>query len=93
MARRFERQKLEIEGPLRVIETTGQWGVYEGERIVVGSGLSFRDDLGVMVREAFDPGFDDGGTPSEPFALPRVRITVEVVDDAVDERSSTPPRR
>ena len=87
MARRFEKQKLEVEGPLKVIETTGQWGVYEGERIVVGSGLSFRDDLGVKLREAFDPGFDDGDSPSQPFALPRVRITVEVVDD-LDERSS-----
>jgi hypothetical protein len=44
-------QKLQIEGRLQVIETTGPWGVYAGERIVIGSGESFRDDLGIKIRE------------------------------------------
>ena len=47
---------LQIEGQLQVIETTGAWGVYAGERIVIGSGDSFRDDLGVKIRETFEAG-------------------------------------
>jgi len=31
-------RKLQIEGRLRVIEMTGAWSVYAGERIVIGPG-------------------------------------------------------
>lgn len=66
---------------VKVIETTGQWGVYSGERIVLGDGTSFRDDLGVRIREAFEPGADEklheGDSPSEAFELDRARITIE----------------
>lgn len=75
---------LQIEGQLQVIETTGAWGVYTGERIVIGSGDSFRDDLGVKIRETFEAGaaeaLEDGRSPSERFELPRVRVTIEVID-------------
>ena len=75
------KRKLRFEGRVKVIETTGQWGVYSGERIVLGDGTSFRDDLGVRIRETFQPGADkalrSGGSPSEAFELDRVRITIE----------------
>jgi hypothetical protein len=75
---------LRFEGPIQVVETTGAWGVYAGERIVTGAGNSFRDDLGVKIREAFEAGaaeaLRDGRSPSERFELPRVRITVELLD-------------
>ena len=74
---------LQVEGRLQVIEMTGAWGVYAGERIVVGSDESFRDDLGVKIRETFEAGaaeaLRDGRSPSERFELPRVRITIELV--------------
>jgi hypothetical protein len=77
-------QKLEVEGRLQVIETTGAWGVYAGERIVIGADESFRDDLGVKIREMFEEGaveaLRDGRSPSERFELPRVRVTIEVVE-------------
>jgi hypothetical protein len=67
-----------------VIETTGAWGVYAGERIVIGSGASFRDDLGIKIRETFEEGateaLRDGRSPSERFDLPRVRVTIELVE-------------
>jgi hypothetical protein len=79
-------QKLQIEGRLRVIETTGAWGVYAGERIVIGPGESFRDDLGIKIREMFQEGaaeaLREGGFPSERFELPNVRVTIEVVEPA-----------
>jgi hypothetical protein len=79
-------QKLQIEGRLRVIETTGAWGVYAGERIVIGPGESFRDDLGIKIRETFQEGaaaaLREGGSPSERFELPNVRVTIEVVEPA-----------
>jgi hypothetical protein len=75
------RRRLTYQGRLKVIESTGQWGVYEGERIVLGDGMSFHDDLGVRIREAFQPGAADAlehGRPlSESFELPRVRIEIE----------------
>ena len=67
-------------------ETTGAWGVYAGERIVVGAGESesFRDDLGVKIRETFEEGaaeaLRDGRSPSERFELPSVRVTIELVE-------------
>ena len=77
-------QKLQIEGRLQVIETTGAWGVYVSERIVIGSGESFRDDLGIKIREMFEAGAADalreGRSPSERFELPSVRVTIELVE-------------
>jgi hypothetical protein len=77
-------RKLQIEGRLRVIEVTGSWGVYAGERIVIGPGESFRDDLGIKIREVFEEGaaeaLRDGRSPSERFELPIARVTVELVD-------------
>jgi hypothetical protein len=74
---------LRIEGQLRVIETTGAWGVYTGERIVIGTGDSDADDLGVKIREAFQAGaaeaLSEGRSPSESFELPNVRVTVELL--------------
>lgn len=75
---------LQLEGRLRVIEMTGAWGVYAGERIVLGADESFRDDLGVKIREMFEEGaaeaIRDGRSPSERFELPKVRVTVELLD-------------
>jgi len=75
---------LQIEGRLQVIEMTGAWGVYAGERIVLGADESFRDDLGVKIRETFEEGaaeaIEDGRSPSERFELPSVRVTIEIVD-------------
>jgi hypothetical protein len=77
-------RRLQVEGRLQVIETTGAWGVYAGERIVIGSGESFRDDLGIKIREMFEEGATDalreGRSPSERFDLPRVRVTIELVE-------------
>ena len=74
---------LQIEGPVSVVEVTGSWGVYAGERIVTGGGESFRDDLGVKIREAFEDGAADalaeGRSPSERFDLGHVRITIELL--------------
>ena len=77
------QQRLQVEGELRVIEQTGTWGVYAGERVVVGSGDSFRDDLGIKIREMFEEGAAEalgrGETPAEQFTLPRVRVTIELI--------------
>jgi hypothetical protein len=77
-------RKLQIEGRLRVIEVTGSWGVYAGERIVIGPGESFRDDLGIKIREVFEEGAAEalraGRSTSERFELPSVRVTVELVE-------------
>ena len=66
-------RKLQIEGRLRVIEMTGMWSVYAGERIVIGPGESFRDDLGIKIREMFEEGAAEalrgGRSPSERFEL------------------------
>ena len=77
-------RKLQVEGPLHVTEITGAWGVYTGERIMIGSGDSFRDDLGIKIREMFEEGateaLRDGRSPSEHFEVPRVRVTIELVE-------------
>jgi hypothetical protein len=69
-------------GPLKVIETTGQWGVYAGERIVLGNGRAVEDDLGMRIRKAFEPGAADALARSEPlgesFALSDVEITIRL---------------
>jgi hypothetical protein len=79
--RRRLRRRLSYEGRLKVIESNGQWGVYEGERIVLGEGMSFHDDLGVKIREAFQPGaaeaLERGDALGESFELPRVRIEIK----------------
>jgi len=79
-ARRRLPRRLSYEGRLKVIESNGQWGVYEGERIVLGDGRSFQDDLGVKIREAFQPGASDalqrGDSVGESFEMPRVRIEI-----------------
>jgi hypothetical protein len=76
-------QVLQVEGRLQVIEMTGSWGAYAGERIIIGTGDSYRDDLGIKIRELFEDGaaeaLDEGRSPSERFELPKVRVTIEVV--------------
>jgi hypothetical protein len=82
-----DAERLRIQGRLQVIEITGPWGAYAGERIVVGPGDSFRDDLGIKIREMFQDGaaeaLAEGRSPSEQFELANVRITIEVVPRAV----------
>jgi hypothetical protein len=79
---RLRNRTLRYSGPLKVIETTGQWGVYTGERIVLGDGRSFEDDLGLKLRKAFQPGaktaLEDGETLPESFELGRVEIEIRV---------------
>jgi hypothetical protein len=78
-----DAEELQIDGRLQVIEMTGAWGAYAGERIVIGAGDSYRDDLGIKIREMFEAGaaeaLAEGRSPSERFELPHVRITIEVV--------------
>jgi hypothetical protein len=66
-----------------VIEMTGAWGAYAGERIMVGPAESFRDDLGIKIREQFEKGaaeaLRDGRSTSESFELPSVRVTIELL--------------
>ena len=67
-------------GPVKVIETTGQWGVYAGERIVLGEGRALEDDLGLKIRKAFQPGaaqaLEDGEPLTEAFELADVDIRI-----------------
>jgi hypothetical protein len=76
-------RELTVEGRLQVVEVTGSWGAYAGERIIIGAGDSFRDDLGVKIREMFEDGAAEamleGRSPSERFELPNVRVTIELV--------------
>ena len=69
-------------GPVKVIETTGQWGVYAGERIVLGEGRSLEDDLGLKIRKAFQPGaaraLANGQPLPEAFSLSDAEITVKL---------------
>ena len=55
-------------------------GCLRGERIVLGDGRSFHDDLGVRIREVFQPGAEDalkrGTALGESFELPRVHIEI-----------------
>jgi hypothetical protein len=44
------KRRVELTGRVRVVEMTGPWGVYQGERIIVGDGRSFQDDLGIRLR-------------------------------------------
>jgi hypothetical protein len=61
-------RKLQIEGRLRVIEMTGAWSIYTGERIVIGPGESFRDDLGIKAPRDVR-GRSCGGAPRRPLAI------------------------
>ena len=74
---------LHVEGRLQVIEMTGAWGAYAGERIIIGAGDSYRDDLGIKIRELFEDGaaeaLHEGRSPSERFELSRVRVTIELI--------------
>ena len=69
-------------GPVKVIETTGQWGVYSGERIVLGDGRAIEDDLGMKIRKAFQPGaaraLDQGDALPESFEIANAEITIRL---------------
>jgi hypothetical protein len=79
---RLRSRRLRYTGPLKVVETTGQWGVYAGERIVLGEGMSLEDDLGLRIRKAFQAGaaaaLSQGQPLPEAFELADVEITVKV---------------
>jgi hypothetical protein len=79
---RLRRRTVRYCGPLKVIETTGQWGVYAGERIVLGEGRAIEDDLGVKIRKAFQPGAADAlerrQALPESFELSNVEITIRL---------------
>jgi len=66
------RRSLRYRGPVKIVETTGTWGVYAGERIVLGDGTSLDDDLGRRIRHAFG----DPDPNSEAFTLDDVEIVV-----------------
>jgi hypothetical protein len=80
--RRIRDRRIRYRGHLTVVETTGQWGVYAGERIVLGEGMSLEDDLGLRIRKAFQPGaataLAQGQPLPEAFELADVEITVKV---------------
>ena len=59
-------------GPVKVVEQTGSWGVYLGERIVCGDGRAISDDLGMKIREAAGVG------EAEWFELDDVEITIKI---------------
>jgi hypothetical protein len=61
-------------GPVKVIETTGQWGVYAGERIVLGEGRSLEDDLGLKIRKAFQPGAAQALSSGQPLAEITIKL-------------------
>ena len=75
-------RRIRYRGPAKVIEMTGAWGVYAGERIVLGNGRSLEDDLGLKIRKAFQPGAADAlgrGAPlPESFELADVEIQIKV---------------
>ena len=80
--RLLRRRTIRYTGPAKVIETTGQWGVYAGERIVLGDGRALDDDLGLKIRKAFQPGaeaaLERGESLGESFELADIEITVKV---------------
>jgi hypothetical protein len=80
--RRLRQRTVRYSGPLKVIETTGQWGVYAGERIVLGDGGAIEADLGVKLRKAFQPGAADAlerrQALPESFELSNVEITIRL---------------
>ena len=82
-------RKLQIECRLRVIEMTGAWSVYTGERIVIGPGESFRDDLGIKIREMFEDGAR-GGAPRRPLAIGALRVAARSRDGRTRRARSHP---
>ena len=79
---RLRFRHVRYRGPIKVIETTGQWGVYAGERIVLGDGRALDDDLGMKIRKALQPGaaaaLERGEPLPESFGLADVEISVRV---------------
>jgi hypothetical protein len=79
---RLRFRTVRYSGPVRVIETTGQWGVYAGERIVLGDGRALEDDLGLRIRKAFQPGaaaaLERQEALTEAFELSNVEITIRL---------------
>jgi hypothetical protein len=79
---RLRSRAVHYSGPVKVIETTGQWGVYAGERIVLGDGRSLEDDLGLRIRKAFQPGaaaaIQRQEALTESFELSNVEITIRL---------------
>jgi hypothetical protein len=79
---RHRGRAVRYRGPVKIIESTGQWGVYTGERIVLGDGRALDDDLGLKLRKAFQPGaaqaLERGDALSESFQLPEVEIVIRV---------------
>jgi hypothetical protein len=75
---------LRYRGRVKVVETTGRWGAYAGERILLGDGLRLEDDLGVLLRKAFQPGaaqaLERGEPLSEAFELPDLVIEIKLAD-------------
>ena len=80
--RQGRQRTVRYSGPVKVIETTGQWGVYAGERIVLGDGRALEDDLGMRIRKAFEPGagaaLERREALPESFALSDVEITIKL---------------
>ena len=76
------RRVLRYRGRVKVVEQTGQWGVYSGERIVLRDGRALDDDLGIKIRKVFQDGARNvlaaGGSPSEAFELDNVKIKITV---------------
>jgi hypothetical protein len=79
---RLRFRTVRYSGPVKVVETTGQWGVYAGERIVLGDGRALEDDLGLRIRKAFQPGAEEAlerrEALTESFELRNVEITIRV---------------
>jgi hypothetical protein len=44
-------RSIRYRGRVKVVEQTGPWGMYQGERIVCGDGRAVDDDLGVKIRK------------------------------------------
>jgi hypothetical protein len=83
MRRRNQRGRaVRYRGPVKIVETTGSWGVYTGERIVLGDGRSLDDDLGLKLRKAFQPGAAEalvrGDALTESFRMREVEIVIRV---------------
>lgn len=83
MRKRWLRSRtVRYSGPVKVVETTGSWGVYAGERIVLGEGRALEDDLGLKIRKAFQPGaataLEQGDPLPESFTLNDVEITIRL---------------
>jgi hypothetical protein len=83
MRKRWLRHRVvRYSGPVKVIENTGLWGVYSGERILLGDGRAVDDDLGVKIRKAFQPGaaqaLEDGAPLSDAFEIADAEITIRL---------------